>query len=153
MFLWHVYLFLNKTTFLYVNAFEYKLELHLGLIWLLYIYLQPWLYHGHITHHKYIFIKSSFIYVYFFLYHIFCQSQVRTWISNVISVQWVAVIVRFVDIGRICWPSLFKMFFFNEYIIKEKTRTIFKKRCTTKHRYYILLRTVFHWNNLNILVL
>jgi hypothetical protein len=34
------------------------------------------------------------------------------------------------------------------------TRIIFrKKRCTTKHKYYILLRTVFHWNNLNILVL
>ena len=28
-----------------------------------------------------------------------------------------------------------------------------KKRCTTKHKYHILLRTVFHWNNLNILVL
>jgi len=29
--------------------------------------------------------------------------------------------------------------------ILEQTRTIFKKkRCTTKHKYYILLRTVFH---------
>ena len=27
---------------------------------------------------------------------------------------------------------------------KKQTRTIFKKRCTTKHIYYILLRTVFH---------
>ena len=36
--------------------------------------------------------------------------------------------------------------------ILEQTRTFFKKkRCTTKHKYYILLRTVFHWNNLNIL--
>jgi hypothetical protein len=30
---------------------------------------------------------------------------------------------------------------------------LWKKRCTTKHKYYILLRTIFHWNNLNILVL
>jgi hypothetical protein len=28
--------------------------------------------------------------------------------------------------------------------VKTKTRTIFKKRCTMKHKYYILLRTVFH---------
>ena len=35
----------------------------------------------------------------------------------------------------------------------KKQELSLKKRCTTKHKYYILLRTVFHWNNLNILVL
>jgi exonuclease I len=35
-----------------------------------------------------------------------------------------------------------------------QTRTIFKKkRCTKKHKYHILLPTVFHWNHLIIVVL